>query len=258
MKFTVNVAGYLLPHERLFKQTINEKQEGRSFVLTKSAYNALGEISTSLSCGLPILLEGSAGVGKTSLIEEAGKLVGSSELLKIHLGDQTDGKLLLGTYMTTSTPGQFKWQNGVLTTAVTEGRWILFEDIDLAPVDVIAVLLPLLETGWLHIPSRGERLRAKEGFHIFATRKVGKSSQTGKAIVGENLWMKLYIPEISHSDIETILSTRFPSIQAYLEEMLNVYDLLVANFPAVNANLYVVSNAHAPNPCKNSLKEEEA
>ena len=97
MKFTVNVAGYLLPHERLFKQTINEKQEGRSFVLTKSAYNALGEISTSLSCGLPILLEGSAGVGKTSLIEEAGKLVGSSELLKIHLGDQTDGKLLLGT-----------------------------------------------------------------------------------------------------------------------------------------------------------------
>lgn len=73
-------------------------------------------------------------------------------MLKIHLGDQTDSKLLLGTYMTTSTPGEFRWQAGVLTTAVTEGRWIVFEDIDMAPVEVLAVLLPLLETRYLHIP----------------------------------------------------------------------------------------------------------
>jgi midasin len=234
LKFTVNVAGVLLPHEKLFKEDYVPQHFRSNFVLTSSAYKALSEIASSLSCGLPILLEGSAGVGKTSLIEEAGKMVGAPELLKIHLGDQTDGKLLLGTYMTTSTPGQFKWQPGVLTTAVTEGRWILFEDIDMAPVDVIAVLLPLLETGWLHIPSRGERHRAKEGFHIFATRKLNKSSRSGKAIVGENLWIKLLVPEIDHNDISTILSTRFPSIQAYLDQMLSVYELLITHFPAVN------------------------
>ena len=94
------------------------------------------------------------------------------ELVKIHLGDQTDSKVLLGTYVATSTPGSFKWQPGVLTTAVREGRWVLIEDIDLAPSEVISMLLPLLETRHLFIPSRGEKLKAKEGFQLFATRSL--------------------------------------------------------------------------------------
>lgn len=95
----------------------------------------------------------------------------SFKLLKIHLGDQTDSKLLLGTYVQTS-PGCFKWKQGILTNAVTQGRWVLVEDLDLAPVDVVAILSSLLETGELFIASRGERIKASKGFRIFATRRV--------------------------------------------------------------------------------------
>ena len=77
-------------------------------------------------------------------------------MIKIHLGDQSDAKVLLGSYVCTDTPGQFKWVPGALTKAVAEGRWIIVEDIDLAPNEVLSILIPLLEKRQLFIPGRGE------------------------------------------------------------------------------------------------------
>ncbi|KAJ3369455.1 hypothetical protein HDU91_007199, partial [Kappamyces sp. JEL0680] len=237
LQYSVDLGGVLVPHESLLNPVPGSSRTARvpsTFVETPSARRILGQLAIAMSCGIPILLEGPSGSGKTCLVEYAGKKVGSQDLLKIHLGDQTDSKLLLGTYITTSTPGQFKWQPGVLTTAVTEGRWILFEDIDLAPVDVVAVLLPLLETRWLHIPSRGERHRAKPGFRIFATRKASRQS-TGEANkVGDNLWVKLFVPDIQQDEMLQILQSRFAAIHMLLPDMLRVYNQVVASFPAIN------------------------
>lgn len=40
-------------------------------------------------------------------------------------------------YRCTDVPGEFVWQPGTLTQAVTKGHWILLEDIDYAPLDVV-------------------------------------------------------------------------------------------------------------------------
>lgn len=45
--------------------------------------------------------------------------------------------MLLGMYRCTDVPGEFVWQPGTLTQAVTKGHWILLEDIDYAPLDVV-------------------------------------------------------------------------------------------------------------------------
>ena len=37
------------------------------------------------------------------------------DIIKIHLGDQADAKILLGTYVCTEIPGEFRWQQGALT-----------------------------------------------------------------------------------------------------------------------------------------------
>ena len=39
--------------------------------------------------------------------------------------------------MCSEVPGQYVWQPGVLTRAATTGKWIIFEDIDHAPSDVV-------------------------------------------------------------------------------------------------------------------------
>jgi midasin len=40
--------------------------------------------------------------------------------------------------------------------AVSEGRWVVIEDINMAPPDVLAALVPLLESRTLTVASRGE------------------------------------------------------------------------------------------------------
>ena len=151
----------------------------------------------------------------------------NAELLKIHLGDQTDSKLLLGTYVT-STPGNFKWQPGVLTTAVNDGRWILVEDIDLAPTEVISVLLPLLETRWLHIPSRGESIKAKRGFQIFATRRSQKAELSAERCLGENLWTHIYMPEPSMGEVREIILSSHSLLNPLFDRMISIFNEIKA------------------------------
>ena len=68
-------------------------------------------------------------------------------------------------------PGEFVWQPGSLTVAVTQGHWVLLEDVDYAPMDVISTLVPLLEGGTLSLPGHGDQIRAHPAFRLFATRR---------------------------------------------------------------------------------------
>jgi midasin len=90
-------------------------------------------------------------------------------MIRIHLDDQMDAKSLLGAYVCTAVPGEFAWQPGPLAQAVEEGRWVLVEDINMAPGDVLAALLPLLESRTLQLPARGQTLTAAPGFQLIAT-----------------------------------------------------------------------------------------
>lgn len=81
LEFTVDVCGVLLPHEKLFNKDYKKHISTSTLVQTPSAKAVLADMAIALSCGLPILLEGATGSGKTSLIEEAGRMVGSNGIL---------------------------------------------------------------------------------------------------------------------------------------------------------------------------------
>ena len=48
----------------------------------------------------------------------------------------------------------------------------MIEDIDLAPLDVLSILVTLLERRELHIPGRGDVVHAARGFQLFATQAL--------------------------------------------------------------------------------------
>ncbi|CAO3588237.1 unnamed protein product [Absidia cylindrospora] len=204
-------------------------------IITDTTARNLHAIALALSIGAPTLLEGVTGAGKTTLVEELAIRTGrGDQLVKIHLGDQTDPKVLLGTYVSTSTPGSFRWQAGVLTTAVQEGRWVLIEDIDLAPAEVISVLLPLLETRHLFIPSRGEEIKAKEGFHLFGTRSLipsrsGKSfsSRGGDLVTGANLWTRVHVNALSLQELELVVRQKFNHIGDFSRHVMELFETVV-------------------------------
>ena len=155
------------------------------------------------------------------------------DIIKIHLGDQSDAKVLLGTYVCTDTPGEFKWQAGALTKAVQDGKWILIEDIDLASVDVISVILPLLETRKLFIPGRGETIIASNNFQIIATETLiggEEGTQISRArtiakLLGK-FWTKIVLHPLPDDEIKYILEQLFPELSSILHKFIETFQLL--------------------------------
>lgn len=173
----------------------------------------------------PILITGPSGSGKTFLVHQIAHTLNTLDtLISIHLGDQTDAKLLIGAYTTADTPGSFEWRPGVLTTAVKEGRWVLVEDIDKAPTEVLSVLLPLMERGELVIPSRGETVVAARGFRLIATmRTTGSSKSDNIHILGSRLWNRVEFALPAEDELHKIITTRFPTLAAVSPSLMRVY-----------------------------------
>ncbi|KAJ3030565.1 UNVERIFIED_CONTAM: AAA ATPase midasin [Siphonaria sp. JEL0065] len=220
--FVVDVAGILLPKPNLTSAS-GSSQPKQKLVWTETTRKNLNRIAVSVSIGAPVLVTGGAGVGKTSLVEEVARMVGQKDLLKIHLGDQTDSKVLLGTYVCQNEPGSFKWQPGILTTAVMQGRWVLIEDLDLAPLEVVSVLIPLLETGHLFIPARGEKVRARQGFQLFSTQTVSSSASSkfgissrggsgGSSEMGAALWNRIAVDALPSAEMIQVVSALYPNL----------------------------------------------
>jgi midasin len=150
--------------------------------MTENTKINLRNVAKTIVDEKPLLLQSVPGAGKSFLIDEIAKLFGrydgtllplatelSVDIVRITLTDQTDAKLLLGTYVT-DTPGSFAWRAGILTTAVREGKWIVIEDIERAGNDVLSVLLPLLEGRPLELAGRGQ-VEMSKGCQIIATTR---------------------------------------------------------------------------------------
>ncbi len=222
----VSVCGVLLP-----RRSSSAAVETSKLVYTASAVKNLQAISLALSRGRPVVVAGDTGAGKTVLLAEVARITGNTNMLSIHLGDQTDAKVLLGTYVCTDVPGEFRWQPGALTQAVMAGMWVLIEDIDLAPLDVMSVLLPLLESRKLFIPGRGEEVVAADGFQLLATqslaggRKAAAAASSATFLSG--LWTRVVIEPMSSGELCQVLSQLYPGLAPHALSLVQVRDQLL-------------------------------
>uniref|UniRef100_A0A4W3JDL5 Midasin n=1 Tax=Callorhinchus milii TaxID=7868 RepID=A0A4W3JDL5_CALMI len=207
-------------------------------VLVASTCNYLRSLAMAVASQNAVLLEGPIGCGKTALIGYLAGLTGRQKpphFLKVQLGDQTDSKMLLGMYRCADVPGEFVWQPGSLTQAVTNGHWILLEDIDYAPLDVISVLIPLLESRELLIPGRGDCVKAAPGFQFFATRRLFSSSagwyrqQNTHATLLDKLWTKIQLDNMNRTELKEVLVHRYPSLAVVIDLLLDIYCQLTGN-----------------------------
>uniref|UniRef100_A0A8C1W639 Midasin n=1 Tax=Cyprinus carpio TaxID=7962 RepID=A0A8C1W639_CYPCA len=203
-----------------------------NLVLVDSTCQNLRRLAMAVASQKPILLEGPIGCGKTALVEYLAAVTGhikAPDILKVQLGDQTDSKMLLGMYRCTDIPGKFVWQPGSLTQAVSKGSWILLEDIDHAPLDVISVLLPLMENKKLTIPGREDCIQMAPSFQFFATRRTFYSGgawhrpQSSRAALLDKYWSKLQIGNMSREELKHVLMKRYPNLAVVVERLLDIY-----------------------------------
>ena len=199
-------------------------QDNSDCVETENSVHVLRTLAKMIQNHKPVMLYGKAGSGKTFLISQLAKNLGYHDsIVKIHLGEQTDAKLLLGTYTSGDKPGSFLWRSGVLTTAVKEGKWVLVEDIDKAPTEVLSILLTLLEKRELSIPSRGEVIKAHSGFQLISTVRTQDESRVPD-MIGSRLWELVEVKVPSEMELRSILATKFPLLKNLIVKFITVYN----------------------------------
>ncbi|XP_059279886.1 midasin isoform X2 [Lycium ferocissimum] len=197
---------------------------GKPFILTSAMRKSYEMVFLAFSQRWPVLLYGPAGAGKTALISKLAELHGA-RVLFLHMDEQVDGKMLVGTYVCTEQPGEFRWQPGSLTQAVSNGFWVVFEDVDKAPPDVQCILLPLLEGATSFFTGHGEGIRVHEGFRLFSTMTSTKIDifMEGKSSVSA-LWRRVTIAPSTHQDLLKIVNKWYPELESLAAVLIGTFD----------------------------------
>ncbi|OAG39541.1 hypothetical protein AYO21_06185 [Fonsecaea monophora] len=209
------------------------KSSTSSFIPTVTAQHNLRQLGECLLDSRPILILGPASSGKSSLVHEAARALNqSSSMITLHLNEQTDAKSLLGIHTSSADGKSFTWQPGVLTKAMQQGRWVLIEDIDRAPGEVMGVLRPLLENGDLFLASRNERISPRDGFRILATIEsseqaspVANSRQSW--LLNPRLWRTVQAASYPPEEVEALLHSRYPNASVFIPTILHIHGNLL-------------------------------
>lgn len=124
--------------------------------------------------GLPLLLKGPTGCGKTRFVEHMAARVGR-RLYTVACHDDLSAADLIGRHLLRG--GETEWADGPLTRAVREGAICYLDEVVEARKDVTVVLHPLTDTRrTLMIDRTGEELVASPGFMLVASYNPGYQS----------------------------------------------------------------------------------
>ncbi|GMH42187.1 hypothetical protein BSKO_10106 [Bryopsis sp. KO-2023] len=184
----------------------------------------IARIFAAISAGSAPLLEGPPGIGKTAVVGQVASLLGA-ECVRINLSKDTSVQHLLGSIMPRFSRNRrvFEWHDGKLVEALKSRKWVLLDEINLAPPEVLEVLIPLLErrSGHFHVPGT-DQVIPLDGLYIFATMNPaslgGGRSRLSRSFL--SLFMVVHLEGHSDWELRAIMSSLFCEMvqRGYLKE----------------------------------------
>ncbi|KAF8758346.1 ATPase [Rhizoctonia solani] len=174
------------------------------------------------------ILGGPTSSGKTSSVEYLAKQTGH-RFVRINNHEHTDLQEYLGSYMTDPATGKLKFQDGVLVRALRAGDWIVLDELNLAPTDVLEALNRLLDDNReLVVPETNEIIRPHPNFMLFATQNP-PGLYAGRKVLSRafrNRFLEVHFDDVPQDELETILCQRCGIAQSHGRKIVAVFQEL--------------------------------
>jgi midasin len=109
---------------------------------------------------------------------------------------------------------------------VRKGYWVVLDELNLAPTDVLEALNRLLDDNReLFVPELQETIRPHPHFMLFATQNPPGAVYGGRKVLSKafrNRFMELHIGDIPDEELKTILHTRCEIAPSYCVKLVEV------------------------------------
>ena len=199
------------------------------YIITPSVQSKLSDLArVILTHRYPVLIQGPTSSGKTSAVEFLARQTGH-RFVRINNHEHTDIQEYLGTYVTDPQSGNLVFQEGLLVTAVRQGHWIVLDELNLAPTDVLEALNRLLDDNReLVIPETQEVIKPHPNFILFATQNP-PGLYAGRKVLSRafrNRFLEVHFDDVPKDELETILCQRCQIAPSYARRIVQVFEEL--------------------------------
>lgn len=161
--------------------------------------DAFRTIEACLSASIPLLLEGPTGCGKTYHVMSLAKKQ-SKDLHIINVSGELTVDSIIGKQ--TLVDGTVQWCDGVLTTAMRTGSWVLFDEFNTALPEVLTVINGVLDDSRsVTLPNdKNERVTAHADFRFIGTQNPASGRYAGTARLNDALLNRMQKVELSYME----------------------------------------------------------
>ncbi|GAA5925946.1 AAA family ATPase midasin [Sporobolomyces koalae] len=203
-----------------------EPETPEDYILTPSVQSKVCDLARAvLTRKVPVLIQGPTSAGKTSVVEYLAKRTGH-RFVRINNHEHTDIQEYVGTYVSDPHSGKLVFQEGVLVRALRRGDWIVLDELNLAPTDVLEALNRLLDDNReLLIPETGEVVRPHPHFMLFATQNP-PGLYGGRKVLSRafrNRFLEMHFGDVPKEELKTILERRCRIAPSHAERTVNVF-----------------------------------
>lgn len=219
------LGGHMPPKLEISRYLDDYKSDRYSgnYVRTETVKEHLGNLARAVLMKYPVLLQGPTSSGKTSLVRFLAAATGH-DFVRINNHEHTDLQEYLGSYIT-DTSGKLVFNEGALVKAVRNGYWIVLDELNLAPSDVLEALNRLLDDNReLFVPELQDSIKAHPNFMLFATQNpptlYGGRKMLSRAF--RNRFVEIHVGEIPDGELNGILEKRCNIYAGHAKKMVEV------------------------------------
>ena len=196
------------------------------YIMTPSVERKLVDLARIISTRMfPVLIEGPTSSGKTSTVEFLAKRT-CHRFVRINNHEHTDIQEYMGTYVSDPVSGKLVFKDGLLAQALRRGDWIVLDELNLAPTDVLEALNRLLDDNReLFIPETQEVIKPHPHFMLFATQNP-PGLYAGRKVLSRAFrgrFLEVHFDDVPQAELETILCQRCRIAPSYAQRIVSVF-----------------------------------